>query len=61
MRITTRIDYLDLDGTVIFSDRVVNNNEQIRNCDADDRIWDVIWYGIDNNEDFRNNRTGAHQ
>jgi hypothetical protein len=44
-----RIDYLDIDSAVLFSDSVACAEDEAKLSD-DERVWDIVFLGI-NNED----------
>ena len=45
MSITLRIDYLDIDGAVLFSDSVACAEDEAKLSD-DERVWDIVFLGI---------------
>ena len=45
MSITLRIDYLDIDGAVLFSDSVARAEDEAKLSD-DERVWDIVFLGI---------------
>ncbi len=53
MRITLRIDYLDIDGAVVFSDPVTCAEDEakpLRDIEDDDRVWDVVFFGLEDED-----------
>ncbi len=55
MRITLRIDYLDIDGAVVFSDPVTCAEDEakpLRDIEDDDRVWDVVFFGLEDEENW---------
>jgi len=47
--ITLRIDYLDIDGKVVFSDPVACAEDE-RNLRDDERVWDIVFFGIEDED-----------
>jgi hypothetical protein len=52
MSITTRIDYLDIDGEVVFSDPVAcaEDERKLRDIEDDERIWDIVFFGLEDED-----------
>lgn len=53
MGITLRIDYLDIDGEVVFSDPITcaeDEAKSLRDIEDDERIWDVVWWGLEDED-----------
>ena len=51
MIFTTRIDYLDIDGNVLFSDPVTGDvgEVKLRDCEAID-AWDIVYWGLEDED-----------
>jgi hypothetical protein len=44
--ITLRIDYLDIDGAILFSNAVAACAEDEAKLSDDERVWDIVFLGI---------------
>jgi hypothetical protein len=51
MIFTTRIDYLDLDGKLLFSDPVTGDigKVKLRDCEAID-AWNIVYWGLEDED-----------